>query len=80
MKHKKIKEAETSLRFYRGIKCEESRYPTEFKDEFEKLRQFSNFKTVLETNEDKLHYKDFGKCFFNYYYNFPICVVFFYII
>lgn len=67
MKHKKIKEAEISLKFYRGIICEESRYPTEFKEEFEKLKHFSDVKTVLESNADKLHYKDFGK-FFIYFF------------
>lgn len=61
MKHKKIKEAEKSLKFYRGIRCDESRYPEEFKEEFEKIKHFSDFKTVLETNAAKLHYKDFRK-------------------
>lgn len=67
MKHKKIKEAETSLKFYRGINCEASRYPIEFKEEFEKLKHFSDVKTVLESNADKLHYKDFGEFFLNFF-------------
>lgn len=63
MKHKQIKEAEISLKFYRGINCEARHYPTEFKEEFEKIKHFSDVKTLLESNADKLHYKDFGKYF-----------------
>lgn len=61
MKHKRIREAEQSLRFYRGISRDTIETSEEFNEELEKLKHFSDIKTVLETKEDDLHLRDFGK-------------------
>lgn len=61
MKHKRISEAELSLRFYRGINRDTIEISKEFNEEFEKLKNFAE--TVLETKENDFQFKDLGKVF-----------------
>lgn len=61
MKHKRINEAEQSLRFYRGISRDQIEISKEFNEELEQLKHFAEIKTVLETKENDLHFRDFGK-------------------
>lgn len=61
MKQKRINEAELSLRFYRGISRNAIEISKEFSEELQQLKHFAEIKTVLETKEDDLHLRDFGK-------------------